>query len=433
MPRRWLVIATLLLSLPLIAQVNSNQTPRKKIGLVLEGGGALGLAHVGVIEWLEKNHIPVDYIAGTSMGGLIGGMYAMGYTPEEIRDTVALVNWDAVLYDRIDYDDLAFRRKQDRRSYPNTLAFGLKKGFRLPEGFNEGHRVGLILDNITRPYSNLQSFDDLPIPFRCVGGDMVTGTKDVFGRRKANYPVEKESVLKEGSLSQALRSTMSLPGFFSPVRDGSKRYIDGGVLDNLPIEVVEDMGAQIVIAVHLDKGSFDPAKDTSLLDVVFRTIGVVVTSNEKASLEKLRKEDGDLEIDVPVSKFKPTDYDKRGRLQQEGLQAAQNLEKLLALKVGQEEWDEYNRWKDQRYLRKLHQDATKPALQEIPTDKPLLEAEVRHGISAYKDQPFDKNQADHLEQELNRMVGTGRFARMGFRLVEHDGKPDLIITATPRE
>ena len=375
MRKYWLIIAALLLSLPISAQTDAKQASRKKIGLVLEGGGALGLAHVGVIEWLEENHVPVDYIAGTSMGGLIGGMYAMGYTPKEIRDTVALIDWDAVLYDRIDYGDLAFRRKQDRRTYPNTLAFGLRKGFRLPEGFNAGHRVGLILDNITRDYSNLQSFDDLPIPFRCVGVNMATGEKDVFGNKNGSHP-DKEVVLKEGSLSQALRSTMSLPGFFSPVREGkNKLYIDGGVLDNLPVEVVQEMGADIVIAVHLDKGSFDPAKDISLLDVVFRSIAVVVSSNERSSLKKLNKDGGDLELDVPVTKFKSNDYDKHQQLRDQGLLAAQeNLKRLQALELSTQDWEDYERSRAQKNLRKLT--PMTPVAQEIAVDDPVLEKQV---------------------------------------------------------
>jgi NTE family protein len=432
MRKHWLVIAILLCPLATIAQMNTAQSPRKKIGLVLEGGGALGLAHIGVIEWLEENHVPVDYVAGTSMGGLIGGMYAMGYSPKEIRDTVGLIDWDSVLYDRIEYGDLPYRRKQDRRTYPNTLAFGLSKGLRLPEGFNAGHRVGLILDNITRAYTSLQSFDDLPIPFRCIGVDMVGGTKDIFGSRNGNY-LDKEVVLKEGSLSQALRSTMSLPGFFSPVREGQKKlYIDGGVLDNLPIEVVQDMGADIVIAVHLDTGSFDPAKDISLLDVVFRSIAIVVSSNEKSSLGKMNK-DQDVEVDVALSSFKSTDYDKQKQLMSQGRLAVQNnLAKLLALSIGPEQWETYRHSREEKDRRHQEKTAPQPVAQEISAEDPALQAQVRHGLSNYTGKPFESKQARKLEHELDRMVATGKFASMGFRLVQRDGEPKLVITATGR-
>lgn len=431
--RKYLLVAFIFLSsFSMFAQTAEDQAPRKKIGLVLEGGGALGLAHVGVIEWLEENRVPVDYIAGTSMGGLIGGMYAMGYSPKEIRDTVALIDWDAVLYDRIDYGDLPYRRKQDRRTYPNTLAFGLRKGFRLPEGFNAGQRVGLILDNITRDYSNLRSFDDLPIPFRCVGVNMTTGTEDVFG---AKHVAERETVLAEGSLSQALRSTMSLPGFFSPVRGGDKQlYIDGGVLDNLPVQVVQKMGADIVIAVHLDKGSFDPTRDISLLDVVFRTISVVVSSNENASLALLRKDKNDFEVDVPLKDFKSNDYEKQDKLRKQGHLAAQeNLKKLLALQLSPQEWQSYQEERDKKNLRKLQTSPEKPAIQDIAVSDPLLHEEIQHGVSDYRGKPFEDKQVGKLEGELNRIAGAGRVERLGFRLADRNGQPDLVITATSRE
>jgi NTE family protein len=430
------VLLLLLLAFPLTtpAQLAPNPEPRKKIGLVLEGGGALGLAHVGIIEWLEENHIPVDYIAGTSMGGLIGGMYAMGYSPKEIRDTVALIDWDAVLYDRIDYSDLAFRRKQDRRTYPNTLAFSLRKGFRLPEGINAGHRVGLILDNLTRDYSTIQSFDDLPVPFRCVSVELSITSAEVLGDKYGNA-LGRETVFKKGSLSQALRSTMSIPGFFSPVRAGkSTLYIDGGVLDNLPVQVVLDMGADIVIAVHLDRASFDPGKDISLLDVAFRSIAVVIASNERSSLARLDKERGDVAITVPLSVFRGGDYDKREPLRLEGYQAAEeNRKKLMMLSLQPEEWDRYRVAKDQKDLRKMARVPVKPVSQKILTEDAKLEGEIQHSLSDYRNRPFDEKQIQHLEQELNRIVGTERFSSVGFRMAQHEGKPELLITANKRD
>lgn len=433
MARCRLFLIVFLLPLFATAQADDHPAPRKKIGLVLEGGGALGLAHVGVIEWLDQNHIPVDYIAGTSMGALIGGMYAMGYSPSEIRDTVALIDWDAVLYDRIDYGDLAFRRKQDRRTYPNTLAFSLRKGFRLPEGVNAGHRVGLILDNLTRAYSMVRSFDDLPIPFRCVSVEMVGGGTKVFG--DSGGAQGKEAVFKQGSLSQALRSSMSIPGFFSPVRaDKNKLYIDGGVLDNLPVEVVQQMGADIVIAVHLDKGSFDPAKDISLLDVVFRSVEVVVSSNEKSSLARLNSERDDLEVAVPLSAFKSVDYNKHEPLRAEGYKAAEeNRQKLLTLSLSPEEWQKYERDKDQKNLRKMIKTPVKPESQTVVSSDPKLNSEIQQGLSNYTSKPFAEEQVKHLEKELDRMVGTERFSSLGFTVVENQGKPELMITANKRE
>ena len=176
---------------------------RPTVGLALQGGGALGLAHVGVITWLEEHHIPVDYIAGTSMGGLVGGVYATGHNAVEMRQIVSGIPWDEVLSPRTPFQDLSFRRKEDARDYPNTLEFGIRKGLQFPEGFNSGQQVTLILDKIAAPYSEIKSFNDLPTPFACVASDLVSGKQEVF---------------RSGSLGLALRSTMSLPGIFTPVR-----------------------------------------------------------------------------------------------------------------------------------------------------------------------------------------------------------------------
>ena len=180
-----------------------------KIGLVLEGGGALGLAHIGVIQYLEEHRIPVSYVAGTSMGGLVGGVYATGHNAAEVRDLVKGINWDQVLSGQTPFQDLSFRRKQDAREYPSTLEFGLRKGLQLPGGFNAGQQVDLILDRIALPYSELQSFNELPIPFACVATDLVSASEHVF---------------RSGPLELALRSTMSLPGIFTPVRYQGCRF-----------------------------------------------------------------------------------------------------------------------------------------------------------------------------------------------------------------
>jgi len=148
----------------LIASAQEKIAPRPKIALVLEGGGALGLAHVGAIQWLEENHIPVDYVAGTSIGGLIGGLYASGKSPGELKELVTSIDWDEVLSDEVQYQDLSFRRKEDRRDYPNSLEFGLKNGVRFPSGFNAGYRVGLIFNRELLPYSDLKNFTSCPFP-----------------------------------------------------------------------------------------------------------------------------------------------------------------------------------------------------------------------------------------------------------------------------
>ncbi len=228
---RRIVFIFLFLLLPgaLSAQQNAapRVQPRPKIGVALEGGGAMGLAHIGVLKWFEEHHIPVDYVAGTSMGGLVGGFYATGMSPDELKTLIDGMDWKKILGDRTPYEDLAFRRKEDQRAYPNSLLFGLRGGLSLPSGLNAGHQIGLLIDRVTLPYDEVPSFDALPVPFRCVATDLVS---------------QKPYVFKDGSLAVALRATMSIPGAFSPVNDGKAVFVDGGLVDNLPTDVVPANG-----------------------------------------------------------------------------------------------------------------------------------------------------------------------------------------------
>src|SRR5271157_6494906 len=145
------------------------------IGVALEGGGALGEAHIGVLKWFEEHHIPIDYLAGTSMGGLVGGFYSTGKSADELRTIVQRANWPMLLNSGTPYADLSFRRKEDARAVPNSLQIGLKDGASLPPGLNTGQQINLMIDRETIAYSSIPSFDELPIPFRCVSTELVSG------------------------------------------------------------------------------------------------------------------------------------------------------------------------------------------------------------------------------------------------------------------
>ena len=172
----------------------ASETPasphRPTIGVALAGGGALGLAHIGVLQWMEENHIPVDKLAGTSMGALVGAFFATGSNGAEMRQFVKTIRWDESLLAEPTYGQLSYRRKQDRRDYQFGGELGLKHGFNGPNGFDPGHGVGLMFDRMSFAYSAISSFDDLPTPFRCVATDLLTGQAVVF---------------HDGSLAQALR------------------------------------------------------------------------------------------------------------------------------------------------------------------------------------------------------------------------------------
>src|ERR1700720_2981391 len=260
---------------------------RPRIGLVLEGGGALGLAHIGVLKWLEENRIPVDMIAGSSMGALVGGTYATGESPDQIANLISSIKWHEVLRGATRYKDLSFRRKEDRQDYPNAFEFGLKQGAQFPSGFNSGQQVGLILDHVGLPYSEMKSFDELPIPFRCVATDLVAGDSYVFDH---------------GSLAEAMRASMSLPAFFTPVRERNRVLVDGGLVNNLPVDVARQMGADIVIAVHLALPRLDPNAPLSSVTVLQRSANVSIAVNELRSME-----DADILLKADAERFTMTD------------------------------------------------------------------------------------------------------------------------------
>src|SRR5271169_791464 len=234
---------------------------RPRIGLALSGGGALGLAEIGVIQWLEQNHIPVDRVAGTSMGSIVAAMYASGMSPAEIKDFAESVDWDDALLPEPTYRQLAYRRKQDHREYQIDAKLGLKHGLSGPNGFNPGHGVGLLLDRIAFPESGIASFDDLPIPFRCVATNMLTGDR---------------VVLHDGSLATAVRASMAIPGVFTPVEINGRVLADGGMVENIPVEALREMdtGAVTVIAVDLRVPLGDREQLESLTGVLSRALDV---------------------------------------------------------------------------------------------------------------------------------------------------------------
>jgi NTE family protein len=373
-----------------------------KIGLVLEGGGALGLAHIGVLMWLEEHRIPISYVAGTSMGGLVGGIYATGDSPAEIRDLVIGIDWNYVLRGQIPFRDLSYRRKEDAVEYPNSLEFGIKHGIKFPEGFNSGHQVGLLLDRISLPYSEMKSFSDLPIPFACVATDLVSGKKHVF---------------HDGSMSVALRSTMSLPGIFNPVRTSESVFVDGGLLDNLPVDVAKDMGAELVIAVDLQDKQLEPTKPLSSFGVLGQSISVVITANELRSMQR-----ADILISVPLTEFTSMDYRKDNAIIQKGYEAAASKGAVLsAFSIDESSWKDYLA---QRHARR--RTIPNPQFVEVIGTKPALAKEIEHKLSGDLDKPVD---TASLDRKLTYLAGIGRFSRLGYRMIEKDNQQGLLILA----
>jgi len=304
------------------AQVQAGSRPR--VGVALSGGGALGLAHIGVLRYFEEHHIPIDDMAGTSMGGLVGGLYATGMDSQQITDLVHQIDFESLLSPNPKFTDQPIVEKQKWNRTFGDLTFRFGKKFSLPSGLNSGESISLLLSRATLAYSNLHDFDELPTPFRCVATDLISG---------------KAVVLQQGSLALAMRATMSIPGFFTPVKLDGMVLVDGGVVQVVPVEVARNMGAQKVIAVAFQLPSAAPDELTTIPDILRRTTAIDAAQNERASLAA-----ADLVILVDLPHLTTMSYKNSEEIIEAGYKAAQaRAADLRAYEVSDEAWDAYLR------------------------------------------------------------------------------------------
>jgi NTE family protein len=222
---------------PGTGQPTSAATHAPRIGLVLSGGGARGAAHIGVLKVLDELHVPIDAIAGTSVGAVVGGLYASGLSPAEIEAVMTSVNWQEAFRDRPPRDALSFRRKEEDRDFLVKFSLGIRGGkLQLPKGLIEGQTLTMMLRRLTLPVSRIEEFENLPTPFRALATDLATGE-----------PV----VMRAGDLTTAMRASMSAPGLLSPVEREGRLLVDGGIAENLPIDVAREMNVDVLIVVDV--------------------------------------------------------------------------------------------------------------------------------------------------------------------------------------
>lgn len=235
------ILSLFLVSSFAFAQGETNQEEdRPKIGLVLSGGGAKGMAHVGVIKAMEQAGLRADYVVGTSMGSVVGGLYALGYSSEELEEIIRGIDWDLLLSNRVSFEDISFEEKEYYNRY--LLEFPVvDRKIAFPSGLIEGQALLDVLHYYTWPSLEYENFDDFPIPFRCVATDISTGKPIIFD---------------QGYLQDALRSSIAIPTVFSPFQLDSTAVVDGGVVNNFPVDVVRSMGADIVIGVNVSDEDF---------------------------------------------------------------------------------------------------------------------------------------------------------------------------------
>jgi NTE family protein len=336
---------------------------RPSIGLALEGGGALGLAHVGVLQWMEEHRIPVDRIAGTSMGALVAGFYASGDSPAQMRTLAVSDAFLNVFTLQTPYADSSFRRRQDRTEMPQAITFGLEHGLGLRNALLSDRGVDAFLVT-NMPAENGQGLDynQMPIPFRCVATDLNTLQSVTFNH---------------GPLPQAVRASISIPGVFPPVQGRNGHYlVDGGILDNLPTDVLKrDLHADTIIAVHLEDAPLSGSDTGSIVGVLNRAFSAGIVANVEQA-ERL----ADVVVNVPVGKFSAIDYAKAADLVAAGYQAAeQSRASLLRFALDEQEWKTYLAARESRrlplpgMLRQVRVEDGEPgAIRQVQSDmKPL--------------------------------------------------------------
>ena len=381
---------------------------RPTIGVALGGGGALGLAHIGVLQWMEENHIPVDKLAGTSMGALVGAVFATGRNGVEMRQLVKTILWDEALLKEPSYAQLSYRRKQDRRDYQFGGELGLKHGFTGPNGFDPGHGVGLVLDRISFAYSTISSFDDLPTPFRCVATDLLSG---------------QSVVLHDGSLAQALRASMAIPGVFTPQELDGKVLADGGIVDNLPTDVVHQMNADVVIAVDIVTQPPTPTQFESVSGVLTRAVDVMVLDNERRALQL-----ADIVVSLDLGKLGAFDYDQSETIINLGYKAAAvRAAALRPFALSDADWQTYVAERETR-KRSPEKFAEVLEVTGVSGDE-QQHLEKRLQKTLHNDLRADTLNIDKLDARLTQIVGEGRFDRMGYEGFVQNGVPGLRVVA----
>ena len=399
LPAVWFCI----LAIPALAMA---QETRPTVGVAFGGGSARGIAHVGVIRWFEEHHIPIDMAAGTSMGGLIGGAFATGMNSGELDDMLKRLNWDE-LFGASSFAFKNIRRKADARAYPARLEFGVSRRIVPPTSLNNGQQVELLMAQIAAPYYDMQTFDDLPTPFRAVAVDLLSATPVVMDR---------------GQLASAMRATMSLPLIFPAVERDGKLLVDGGAMDNVPADVVRAMGARSVVAVNVGDLSDRITVDQSLFALAGATLDAMMRANTRQMIKQ-----ADIIINVPVTGFGSLDWRRSDELVIEGYKAAEAMrDRLLPLAVSPEE---YAKWQAERSARR-RTTLPVPAFSRLEGFSSSDERQLRYLLLRHIDVEFN---LASFETDLAVLAGLDRYETITWRFINDvGGQSGLLVQARPK-
>lgn len=392
-------------SLPALAE-------RPRIALVLSGGGAKGAAHVGVIKVLEANRIPVDIVTGTSMGAYVAGMYALGLDGEELERQMLALDWNQGYQDKVGRDELSLRRKRQNDDFLLRTDIGIDPQWQLslPGGFFQGQSMGALLRQSTLNLPGLHSFDELPIPYRAVATDMETVTPVVLG---------------EGHLATAMQASMSVPGVLQPVEVDDRLLADGGVVNNMPVDVARALGADVVIAVDIG----DAMLSRERLDSALAMIGQLTNYLTRSSTERQKAlmTERDILLSPNIGGIGVGDFNLMPDAIARGEAAATvMLPRLQALALSEEEYLAYQHRKLDRRAQLQRSDAVYLDRVVVENNSNLSEAVIRDVLGLV---PGQFHQTRELEQGVRRLYALDAFERVSYRIEERDGEQVLTVQA----
>ncbi len=386
-----------------------DQDARPRIGLVLGGGGARGAAHIGVLRELERLRIPVDAIAGTSMGAILGGLYATGLNAEELEKLVASMDWAAALSDAPARKTLSFRRKQDEREFPIDFELGIRDGDLLvPKGVIQGQTLDLLLRELTLDASHITDFDQLPIPLRVIASDIVSG---------------EAVVMSGGDLARSIRASMSVPAVFAPVRIDGRLLVDGGIVGNMPIDVMKTMGVDVIIAVDVEFPLYSANELESVLAISEQVLTIMFRRETRRQLETLSE--SDILIRPALGTYSSSDFTNIVDAIAPGQKAVQEqADKLSGLSLSESEWGAY-------LAQRKPQSKTdgKLAFVRVVQDGQLAPQVLESRLSV---QAGDDINATILAQSATRLYGLQLYEQVGYRLVEENGETGVEYHAVPK-
>ncbi|MFO6424526.1 patatin-like phospholipase family protein [Motilimonas sp. KMU-193] len=376
---------------------------RPKIGLALGGGGAKGAAHIGVLKVLEELNIPVDYIAGTSMGAYVAGMYASGLSAAEIEQRMLGTDWHRGFSDQVKRESLSYRKKQQAQQFilQSDIGFDGKK-IALPHGVIQGETMARLLRESTLNLPNLTSFDQLPIPFRAVAVDLA---------------LMQPYVLQSGNLANAMQASMSVPGVLRPMEIDGRFLADGGIVNNLPVDVLKEMGADIVIAVDIASPLMPKEQLDSYFMVLDQLSNFMTQSSTQKQIDLMTEQD--ILLQPAIDKFGTGEFERMAEILPLGQAAAQRQrDKLAGLSVSAQEYQQY-------LLSKSTKRAEIPTGEvfivdrvEVETDAKLAEETILSRVEVVAGQPYTDTK---LEQNIESLYAEGIFERVDYSF---DLKPD---------